>query len=158
MTERVLELLTMSTTLGTALVAGVFFTFSSFVIPGLARLGVGAGVAAMQAVNVAAITRSFMTLLFGTAVLCLALVVASAADASGPSATLRIVGASAYLLGAIAVTIAFNVPRNDALARITPESLDAAAAWTRYVREWTAWNHVRAVSSSFAAIALSLSR
>lgn len=158
MTPPLLELLATAAALGTALAAGVFFTFSSFVMPGLARLEGHQGVAAMQAINVAAVTRSFMALLFGTAVLCLALLIACAIDPSPRHATLRIVGACAYLLGAIAVTIAFNVPRNDALAGLTPESVDAARAWTRYVREWTAWNHVRAASSSVAAIALLLAR
>jgi uncharacterized membrane protein len=51
----------------------------------------------------------------------------------------------------IAVTIAFNVPRNDALARIEPMSVDAPDAWARYVAEWTRGNHVRTAAGLGAA-------
>lgn len=158
MTPRLLELLATTTTLGTAVVAGVFFTFSSFVMPGLARLPAAHGLAAMQAINVAAITRSFMGLLFGTAALCVVLVAWALLHHGEPGRAGQIVGATTYLLGAIVVTIVCNVPRNDALARVAPESVEAGALWADYLREWMAWNHVRAVTSSAAAVVLLLSR
>ena len=58
---------TLATALGCGLVAGVFFAFSSFVMPALRRLPAAQGVAAMQSINRLAPTPVFMTALFGTA-------------------------------------------------------------------------------------------
>jgi uncharacterized membrane protein len=52
------------------------------------------------------------------------------------------------------VTVAFNLPRNDALAKVDPEGAEAAERWTRYLAEWTVWNHVRAAGALAASAAL----
>jgi uncharacterized membrane protein len=64
---------TLVTALGCGLVAGVFFAFSSFVMAALKRLPAAEGIAAMQSINILAVTPIFMTALFGTAVACLGL-------------------------------------------------------------------------------------
>jgi uncharacterized membrane protein len=43
--------------------------------------------------------------------------------------------------------MAFNVPRNNVLARLAPAGAEAAETWRRYLVEWTAWNTVRTVAS-----------
>lgn len=35
-----------------------------------------------------------------------------------------------------------NVSLNNKLARVKPDSADAASPWQRYLSDWTAWNHV----------------
>lgn len=45
------------------------------------------------------------------------------------------------------MTIAFNVPMNNALAAAEPEMPDADAVWLNYLRNWTYWNHVRTLAS-----------
>jgi uncharacterized membrane protein len=149
-------LLTLSLVLGCGLMAGVFFAFSSFVMPALARLPPAAGIAAMQSINVAAISRLFMTALFGTAAGCVLLAVLQLRALDEPGARLRIGGALLYVLGAIVVTAVANVPRNEALAVLQPELAGAAGVWTRYVSEWTAWNHVRGACSLAAAALLTV--
>jgi uncharacterized membrane protein len=67
--------LTLFAALGCGVIAGVFFAFSAFVMGALARLPARQGIAAMQAINVAAITPAFMVALFGTALACGALIV-----------------------------------------------------------------------------------
>ena len=142
--------------LGCGLMAGVFFAFSAFVMMALARLPPGQGIAAMQAINVAAITPAFMGALFGTAALCAALAVAAFSRWGEAGAVWLLVGGLLYLVGAIAVTMAFNVPRNNALAAVAPESAEGASLWARYVAEWTAWNHARAAACLAAAAALTV--
>ena len=66
---------TLATALGCGLVAGVFFAFSSFVMPALARLDPAKGISAMQAINVMAVTPVFMLAFRGTAAGCLGLIV-----------------------------------------------------------------------------------
>ena len=65
---------TLITALGCGLVAGVFFAFSSFVMPALKRLPPAQGISAMRSINRLAVTPAFMTALFGTAAACLGLI------------------------------------------------------------------------------------
>ena len=55
-----LFVLTLLAILGCGMIAGVFFAFSAFVMKALARLPAEQGIAAMQAINVAAVTFAFM--------------------------------------------------------------------------------------------------
>ena len=146
--------LTFCAALACGLVSGAFFAFSAFVMKGLARLPPGQGIAAMQSINVTAVTPLFMTALFGTGALCVALAVFSLPAWPRPGAVSVIAGSLLYLLGTILVTIAFNVPRNDALARVDAESEDGARLWTAYLRSWTAWNDVRTIAALTAAALL----
>src|SRR5262245_39137718 len=143
--------------LGSALVAGVFFAFSSFVMKALARLPAAQGVAAMNSINVVVINRSFLGVFFGTALLCLALGAAALAGATDGRAPWLLAGAAAYLAGSIGVTMACNVPRNVALAKVDPAGSEVTSAWPRYVAAWTGWNHVRTVASLAAAALFVLS-
>lgn len=149
-----LVVLTLATALGAGLVAGAFFAFSTFVMAALGRLPTPEGIRAMQEINVTVINAWFMTALFGTGVACLAVIVAALADwesSYGP----YLVGAGAvYVVACIGVTMAFNVPRNDELARLEPANPKADDTWRRYLREWTAWNTVRTVASVAAMSAL----
>jgi uncharacterized membrane protein len=148
--------LTLITAVGCGLNAGVLFAFSGFVMKALARLPPAHGVAAMQAINVAAISFAFMFALFGTALACVIVAGLALTRLNDSYAPYLLAGSGLYLLGVIGVTIAFNVPRNTALARIEPASPGAPAAWTRYVAEWTAGNHVRAGAALAAAVNLTL--
>jgi uncharacterized membrane protein len=136
---------------GCGVVAGVFFAFSSFVMPALRQMAPGQGLVAMQSINVSAITPAFMSLLFGTAVVCLLLLVLEILSPAGERSGL-VIGASAlYVLGSIGVTIVRNVPLNNKLAALDPESRDAAAFWATYVNAWTVWNHLRGTAALLAA-------
>jgi uncharacterized membrane protein len=94
----------------------------------------------------------FFTAFFGTAALCAVLAIASLFRWSEPGAIFLLGGSLLYLVGTILVTMFFNVPLNDALAAAEPESAQARGLWTRYLAEWTAWNHLR-TAASFAATA-----
>ncbi len=144
------------TALGCGLVAGVFFAFSTFVMSALARLQPREGIAAMQSINITAINPLFMTALFGTALACLFLAIASISKWHQPGAVYLLVGSLLYLVGTVVVTIAFNVPLNDALAIAKPDSTEAANLWARYLTNWTLWNHVRTIAAFGAAVLLTI--
>ncbi|MGV9453377.1 anthrone oxygenase family protein [Streptomyces sp. NPDC003635] len=144
--------LTVLGVLGTGLVAGVFCAFSTFVMKGLAALPPAQGVAAMQAINVAAVTPAFMIVFIGSAVLCAVLAVVTFVLWPDEGTVELLLGSALYLCGSFGVTMVANVPRNDALMKLEPGTAEAAAYWTTYVREWTAWNHVRMVASAAAAV------
>ncbi|MBA3703347.1 MAG: DUF1772 domain-containing protein [Actinomycetota bacterium] len=146
--------LTLFTALGCGVVAGVFFAFSAFVMKALARLPAPQGIAAMQAINVAAVTPVFMTVLLGTALACGALIVSSLLVWGEPLAAYLLSGGAFYLVGAIGPTGAYHVPRNEALATVEPRGADAEDHWSRYLRGWTAWNHLRFAAALAASATL----
>jgi uncharacterized membrane protein len=148
--------LTLLAVLGCGMMAGIFFAFSAFVMKALGRLPVERGVAAMQAINVAAISFAFMLALFGTAGACVALVGWALLARHEPFAPYLLAGSTLYLVGTILLTIVYHVPRNEALARVEPHSADAESHWTRYLSGWTAWNHLRAAASLAAAATLTI--
>ena len=152
--DGLLVALTVVTALGCGLNAGVFFAFSSFVMKALARLHPAQGVAAMQAINVAAVTPAFMAALFGTALACGALAVWALLAWNERFFPYLLVGSALYLVGTILLTIAYHVPRNEALARVEPHS--AESHWRRYLSGWTAWNHLRAAAALAAAATLTI--
>ena len=94
-----IPILTFLAALGSGLIAGVFFAFSSFVMGALGRLPAGQSVAAMQSINVAVLNRSFLGVFVGTALACGVLAFLSVLRWHEPGALLRLVAALAYLLG-----------------------------------------------------------
>ena len=66
-----------------------------------------------------------------------------------------LVGGALYL-ASIVLTIAYHVPRNDALALVDPTGTAAADEWRHYLTPWTAWNHVRTVVSLGGAVSFIL--
>ncbi|OYD92545.1 hypothetical protein CDG76_23800 [Nostoc sp. 'Peltigera membranacea cyanobiont' 210A] len=148
--------LTLFTALGCGLVAGVFFAFSTFVMNALARLQPKEGIIAMQSINITAINPLFMLALFGTAAACIFLAVSSVLKWHQPGAAYLLIGSLLYLIGTVLVTIAFNVPLNDALAIAKPDSPEGANLWARYLTNWTFWNHVRTIAALAAALMIGL--
>lgn len=137
--------------LGCGLMAGAFFAFSTFVMAGLARLSPPEGIGAMQAINVTAVTPPFMALFFGTGVLCVLAILSLIWRWSEPGAVYVLIGGALYLAGGILATIVGNVPLNNALAALAPADTGSADVWAGYLKNWTAWNHVRTVACAAAA-------
>lgn len=144
--------------LGAGLVGGVFFAFSSFVMRALAELPAEQGVAAMQRINVVVLNPYFLGVFVGTAVLALVCIVAGFFPWGAARSAWLLAAGLSYLIGSFGVTAAFNVPRNERLARLEPGGAEARAYWPQYLREWLFWNHVRTAASigSAAAAALAL--
>ncbi|WP_394845244.1 DUF1772 domain-containing protein [Pendulispora brunnea] len=156
MNEQTMRVLTMVALLGSALVAGVFFAFSTFVMKGLGYLPAARGAEAMNAINVAAPTAGLMSAMFGTALVCLVLGSASVIRMGGDDGALyRVLGCAVYMV-TILVTIFYHVPRNDALAALDPASAEGMAYWKEYLVQWTTWNHVRTVAPLAAAALLAI--
>ncbi|MGW5604674.1 anthrone oxygenase family protein [Streptomyces sp. NPDC003753] len=138
--------------LAAGLVAGVCCAFSTFVMRGLGSLPPAQGVAAMNAINRAAMTPAFMIVFLGAAVLCAVLAVVTVVLWPDDGKAPLLVGSALYLIGVFGVTAMANVPRNDTLLRMDPGSPETAVYWRAYLREWTLWNHVRAVAAAGAAV------
>jgi uncharacterized membrane protein len=98
----------------------------------------------------------FLTAFFGTAAACVVLAAAALLQWHAPGAAWLLAGGVLYPVGTILVTMACNVPLNNALAAAEPASAAGAALWSRYLDRWTAWNHVRTAAALAAAAAFIL--
>ena len=152
----ILDVVTLLSALGCGLVAGVFFAFSAFVMKALGKLPPAQGIAAMRSINVVVINPWFLAAFLGTGAACVFAVIASLLRWHDPRTPYLLAGSVLYLIGAVTVTMQFNVPRNNALAGVEPESPRGASFWAGYLTSWTAWNHVRTVAALAAAAAFTL--
>lgn len=146
----IIDLMTTASVIASALVAGVFFAFSVFVMRALASMPAAQGILAMQRINVTVIHPLFLSVFLGAAPL---LGTATYLARHKPLTYAWLLAAFlVYLLGSVVVTLAFNVPRNNRLATLEADSPQAAAYWPVYLREWLFWNHVRCIASIAAAV------
>ena len=144
--DRLMTAATFLAALGSGLMAGLFFAFSTSVMSALGRISPPAGISAMQSVNVTILNPVFFAVFFGTALLSVVLIVGALAGRSDMSMIALLAGSVLYLAGCMAVTMVFNVPLNNALAAVAAESAEGTAISSRYLAEWVPWNHVRTVA------------
>ena len=102
------------TAIGCALMAGVYLTFSSFVMRSLDALPEPGAVAAMQSINREILSSGFMPLFFGTSLASLALGAWGVAHWGDAGTRALAAGGLVYVLGMFVCTAAFNVPLNEA--------------------------------------------
>jgi uncharacterized membrane protein len=134
--------------LGCGLIGGLYFAFSAFIMRALGGIDRAAGIAAMNSINTAILRSAFIPLFLGTTLASVALVVYGLVQAGSPRGSLLIAGGLLYVIGMLVVTMAFNVPLNNALLRGGERDV---ATWQRYLESWTRWNHVRTVASLAAS-------
>lgn len=142
--------------LGSALIGGIFFAFSSFIMGALARLPAAGGIAAMQAINVVVINATFLGVFFGTALLCLIIGIMAGINWTPASSPYLITGALLYVVGTFLVTVVGNVPLNNQLATVTAANTNALEIWNNYLEKWTLLNSLRSAAGILAALSLLL--
>ena len=138
--------------LGSALIGGVFFAFSSFVMKALARVPSPEGIAAMQSINVAVLNPSFLGAFMGTAAVSLLVAVLALKGWGTPSAPWFLAGALLYFIGTFLVTGLGNVPLNDQLAAVSATDSAAITVWEHYLDRWTTLNTIRTVAAAAAML------
>lgn len=136
--------------IGCAVMAGVYFTFSTFVMSSLEAMPEPEGIAAMQSINRVILQSLFLPLFFATSFASLALAVWAIFNWGHSAAIFLAIGGLVYFVGMFACTAALNVPLNNALDSVDPTTPEAVEVWSDYLRSWTRWNHVRTVSSTTA--------
>ena len=137
----------------TGLVAGVFLTFSDFMMKSLADIPGAHAVSAMTAVNRRVYGSVFLGLFLGMAAVAALMVPYAAFALQGAAASWIAAGGALYLAGTFAVTVAVNVPMNKRLDR-QAKLPDSDAYWRHYAARWTQWNHVRTLASAGASVCL----
>jgi uncharacterized membrane protein len=139
--------------LGSGLMAGLFFAYSNSVMPSLARVPGPQGVLVMNTINAVIQNPLFLSIFMGTALLGLFLIVAAFLGWGSVRPLWVIAGALIYIVGNIIITMTINVPMNNALAALTPDSQAVAQLWATYLDRWVFWNHIRAIACTGALAA-----
>jgi uncharacterized membrane protein len=152
-------ILTSLAALATATAGGMMYVFSTFVMRGLDRTGPVDAITAMRGINAEANGNpAFLLAYFGATILALVVGVIAVVQLNQPGSWWLLIGAVLGIIGAI-ITMVFNVPLNNQLDTVNPDGLstaDAAREWQAYFSTWTAWNHVRTVTSFLGAALLLL--
>ncbi|HKF64130.1 MAG TPA: anthrone oxygenase family protein [Dongiaceae bacterium] len=156
MIDRLLFALAFFSALGSGVMAGLFFAFSAFVMTALGRLAPASVIAAMQSINVTILNPVFFTVFFGTVATSLLLGVAAILKWGEPASLYLLAGSLLYILCSLLVTIFFNVPLNDGIAAVAPDSAEGAATWGHYLAAWMPWNHLRTIGCLAATAAFIL--
>ncbi|GAB3660552.1 anthrone oxygenase family protein [Glycomyces tarimensis] len=147
----------LASTLGVGLTAGVFFAYTTSVMPGLRRIDDRSFVTAFQALDRAIMNPLFLAIFMGGLLLplCTALL-----HLGGDHRRVLAWTAAAFVLylGAFVITVRVNVPLNDAVkAAGDPDGIDVAAVRERFdERKWARWNLVRTALSTAALLCLAL--
>ena len=135
---------------GIGIMAGVYFTFSTFAMRAFAEMDTPSGIAAMQSINEVIQRSLFLPLFFATSLASLASIALyfTVGDGTGWAA----LGGAVYFVGMFLCTVVFNVPLNNRLDAVDPASEAGAEMWQVYLRTWTMWNHVRTVACTAAMV------
>ncbi|WP_439568936.1 anthrone oxygenase family protein [Sphingopyxis sp.] len=147
--SRIYSILLQCAAIAAALIGGIFYAFSSFIMDALVRLSGPDGMAAMNEINRTVYTPSFTWLFFGTAILCAGLALWSVRTIKSLDSQLILLAGVLFLVGVVVVTAIFNVPLNNQLAAASGER--AASLWPAFASDWTIWNTVRTVCAGLAA-------
>jgi uncharacterized membrane protein len=147
-----IDILLWSAAISSGLMAGIYFAFSSFVMPAFGKIEISSAIPAMNSINAVILHSWFMPLFFGSSIIALLLIIVGLMNWTDSNSGLLLIAASIYVFGMFLTTAVFNVPLNNQLAQILPDSPDAYQIWNDYLRNWTKWNHLRTVSSLLSCI------
>lgn len=111
----------------TGLSAGLLFAYFVSATPGLSRLGDRAYLSAMQSINKAILNPTFIAVYFGAAVVLIVTTVLFYRAGLTPEFRWLLAASIVYVVGVVGVTVAGNVPLNDALDSVNMASLDDLA-------------------------------
>ncbi len=152
MTHEALVATLVALCLGSGMMAGLFCSFSSFLMRALSRIPLASGIQAMQSINLVIVRPSFLIIFMGTGAVGLAAVVFGGNAWRPESKPWALAATLTYVVGCVGVTIVFNVPWNNRLAAVNGETEEGHAIWKRYLSTWVRWNHVRSVATLFSTV------
>jgi len=137
--------------LASALLAGVFQSFSDFVMQGLLRAEPRGGIESMQHLNRTVFRSVFIVTFLALVPVSLAFAAYAWVMLDGLPSRLIMAAAIIYVPFVFIVTAAGNVPMNKKLDAMDHRSAEAADYWRLYGRVWTRWNTIRTIGSIVTA-------
>jgi uncharacterized membrane protein len=140
-------------TLAMGMMAGVFFAYTTAVMPGLRRTDDRTFVAAFQWIDRSIVNPVFLSLFLGALPLTGLAAVLFLVDDDGGDVAPWTIAAFVLYLYVVVSTLRVNMPRNDATKQAgdPDEIADLAAVRQRFGEDvWTRWNHIRTLASTAA--------
>lgn len=138
-----------------SMAAGIIFIFSNTIMPSLATLDADVGISIMNEINIVIVNPAFIVPFFGGLISAYPTGVMwkNPNDFSKPARYYAVAMTLLFFFGEVMVTITQNVPRNNALLAVDPESEEGATYWEdQFLKGWVAWNNVRCFFSAMSAI------
>ncbi|MFV0302294.1 MAG: DUF1772 domain-containing protein [Paracoccus sp. (in: a-proteobacteria)] len=132
---------------------GFFYAWTCSTMWGLDAADPAVAIAAMQAMNASVRNAVFAPAFFGTPLVLLVTAVVAWKRARGAGLAF-LAAALVYTAGGLILTMAVNVPMNEALAAVAipADPAEAAAIWADYSPRWQVWNQIRTVASGLALL------
>merc|ERR1712038_1679112 len=108
----------------------------------------------MNTINIIIVNPLFLLFFFGGLISAYpARVMWKDPDTFSTQARYLAVAATVFSFGEFFVTSAANVPRNNALLAVDPDSDDGVSYWeVNFLKGWVFWNNVRCIFSIIAAV------
>jgi len=144
-----------------ALVAGLLFAFAAVVMPGIRRLDDGGFIRAFQAIDRVIQNKQplFMLVWVGSVLALISATVLGVFALNGADRLLIVVAALLYLLCVQVPTFAINVPLNNQIQKLDPDSMNETTrkrAREAFEPRWNMWNAIRTSGASATSIVLML--
>jgi uncharacterized membrane protein len=144
-----------------SLVAGFLLAFAAVVMPGIRSLDDGSFIRAFQVMDRVIQNKQplFVVVWVGSVLALVAAAVLGLRALSGADRLLVIVAALVYLLCVQLPTVTLNIPLNNALQKLDPDTMNEATrkrARDDFEPRWNRWNAIRAACASLASILLVL--
>lgn len=139
-----------------AAVAGFFYAYACSVMYGLNDSAPAVALEAMQGINRTVRNPIFALSFFGTALLLPLAAALTYIVGSTKAGAVLAISAIVYIGGGFVLTMAINVPMNNALAIVDVSALaNPAKAWADYEGPWSFWNWTR-TGFSFLALLMAI--
>mmetsp|Transcript_19048 Transcript_19048/g.26810 ORF Transcript_19048/g.26810 Transcript_19048/m.26810 type:complete len:206 (+) Transcript_19048:210-827(+) len=143
-----------------SMAAGIIFIFSNTVMPSLATLDADVGINIMNKINVVIVNPLFIVAFFGGLISAYPTrVMMKNPDAySKPARFYALASTLIFFFGEFMVTVTQNVPRNNALLAVDPDSDEGVEYWqNNFLKGWVAWNTARGFFATVSAVLGALS-
>jgi uncharacterized membrane protein len=143
------------TTTCTALMAGLFYSYSFSVVPAFKSLNDAEYIAGMQSINKAIQNPVFFTGFFGTLILLPVSAYLNYFQHPSLQFWLLFIAAIIYFAGVFGVTVVGNIPLNNALEKFNLQNAtkDAISLQRRlFERPWNNLNTIRTISSIISLV------
>ena len=152
MSSTLVTVLLWTAALSSGLMAGIYFTFSGFIMQAFSKIDEAHAIAAMNSINKVIVRSLFLPLFFGSSIVSLLLIVVAFVYWDEAGALLTLIAGAVYFFGMFVCTMLFNVPLNNSLAELEKNGDNAHKVWSHYLKVWTNWNHLRTVCSLVTCI------
>mmetsp|Transcript_45533 Transcript_45533/g.67113 ORF Transcript_45533/g.67113 Transcript_45533/m.67113 type:complete len:200 (-) Transcript_45533:101-700(-) len=153
--ESHLESIMLASVILEAMAGGIIFIFSNTIMRTFAKFDADIGINVMNELNILIVNPLFVFVFFGGLISAYpATVMMMKPDQfSKPARYYALASTLVFFFGEFLVTVTQNVPRNNALLAVDPDSEEGIRYWeTDFLGGWVAWNTARCVFSVIAAI------